>query len=144
MNKVYGGKMKLSDQLKKYRVLNKFTQEDLAQHIHITRQAISRWENDLSEPDLTTLKKMADLYNIQLEELVNGNIYDYETKHNQLKFYYFLSILSFIIPLGFIISLYILISIRKKRIEYKILKGVCISRIILTVLLIVFILLNFM
>lgn len=136
--------MKLSDQLKKYRVLNKFTQEDLAQHIHITRQAISRWENDLSEPDLTTLKKMADLYNIQLEELVNGNIYDYETKHNQLKFYYFLSILSFIIPLGFIISLYILISIRKKRIEYKILKGVCISRILLTVLLIVFILLNFM
>ena len=123
--------MKLSDQLKKYRVLNKFTQEDLAQHIHITRQAISRWENDLSEPDLTTLKKMADLYNIQLEELVNGNIYDYETKHNQLKFYYFLSILSFIIPLGFIISLYILISIRKKRIEYKILKGVCISRILL-------------
>lgn len=136
--------MKLSDQLKKYRVLNKFTQEDLAQHIHITRQAISRWENDLSEPDLTTLKKMADLYNIQLEELVNGNIYDYETKHNQLKFYYFLSILSFIIPLGFIISLYILISIRKKRIEYKILKGVCISRILLTVLLIAFILLNFM
>ena len=136
--------MKLSDQLKKYRVLNKFTQEDLAQHIHITRQAISRWENDLSEPDLTTLKKMADLYNIQLEELVNGNIYDYETKHNQLKFYYFLSILSFIIPLGFIISLYILISIRKKQIEYKILKGVCISRILLTVLLIVFILLNFM
>lgn len=136
--------MKLSDQLKKYRVLNKFTQEDLAQHIHITRQAISRWENDLSEPDLTTLKKMADLYNIQLEELVNGNIYDYETKHNQLKFYYFLSILSFIIPLGFIISLYILISIRKKRIEYKILKGVCISRILLNVLLIVFILLNFM
>jgi len=136
--------MKLSDQLKKYRVLNKFTQEDLAQHIHITRQAISRWENDLSEPDLTTLKKMADLYNIQLEELVNGDIYDYETKHNQLKFYYFLSILSFIIPLGFIISLYILISIRKKRIEYKILKGVCISRILLTVLLIVFILLNFM
>ena len=144
MNKVYGGKMKLSDQLKKYRVLNKFTQEDLAQHIHITRQAISRWENDLSEPDLTTLKKMADLYNIQLEELVNGNIYDYETKHNQLKFYYYLSILSFIIPLGFIISLYILISIRKKQIEYKILKGVCISRILLTVLLIVFILLNFM
>lgn len=136
--------MKLSDQLKKYRVLNKFTQEDLAQQIHITRQAISRWENDLSEPDLTTLKKMADLYNIQLEELVNGNIYDYETKHNQLKFYYFLSTLSFIIPLGFIISLYILISIRKKQIEYKILKGVCISRILLTVLLIVFILLNFM
>ena len=100
------GIMKLSDQLKKYRVLNKFTQEDLAQHIHINRQAISRWENDLSEPDLTTLKNMADLYNIQLEELVNGNIYDYETKHNQLKFYYFLSILSFIIPLGFI-SLFI-------------------------------------
>jgi len=136
--------MKLSDQLKKYRLLNKLTQEDLAQQIHITRQAISRWENDLSEPDLTTLKKMADLYNIQLEELVNGNIYDYETKHNQLKFYYYLSILSFIIPLGFIISLYILISIRKKQIEYKILKGVCISRILLTVLLIVFILLNFM
>ena len=136
--------MKLSDQLKKYRLLNKLTQEDLAQQIHITRQAISRWENDLSEPDLTTLKKMADLYNIQLEELVNGNIYDYETKHNQLKFYYFLSILSFIIPLSFIISLYILISIRKKQIEYKILKGVCISRILLTVLLIVFILLNFM
>ncbi len=136
--------MKLSDQLKKYRLLNKLTQEDLAQQIHITRQAISRWENDLSEPDLTTLKKMADLYNIQLEELVNGNIYDYEAKHNQLKFYYFLSILSYIIPLGFIISLYIIISIRKKQIEYKILKGVCISRILLTISLFVFILLNFM
>lgn len=135
--------MKLSDQLKKYRVLNNLTQEDLANHIHITRQAVSRWENDLSEPDIPTLKKIAELYQIQLEELINGKIDDFESRHKKFQFYYFINIFSFFIPFGFIISIYTLLSIRNQNMEYKILKGICISRVLVPLSIMIFLSVNF-
>jgi transcriptional regulator with XRE-family HTH domain len=35
------------------------TQEELAGELNVTRQALSNWERDVSEPDLNTLKKIA-------------------------------------------------------------------------------------
>ena len=44
--------MKFSDQIKKLRRDQGLTQEELAGKIHVTRQAVSNWENEKNLPDL--------------------------------------------------------------------------------------------
>jgi transcriptional regulator with XRE-family HTH domain len=48
---------------------NGYTQEILANKLGITYQAISKWENELSYPDITLLSKIADIFKISLDEL---------------------------------------------------------------------------
>ena len=46
------------------------TQDQLAEKLGITAQAISKWENDLSCPDIGTLPKLADIFGISTDELL--------------------------------------------------------------------------
>lgn len=48
------------------------TQEQLAQSINVTRQAISRWEQGRTEPDITTLTSLAEVLNVDSQELIEG------------------------------------------------------------------------
>lgn len=49
------------------------TQDQLAEYIGVTSQAVSKWENDLSCPDITILPQLADYFNITIDELLRGN-----------------------------------------------------------------------
>ena len=49
-----------------------FSQEELAEKIGVSRQAVSKWERDESSPDTENLIALARLYNISLDELVLG------------------------------------------------------------------------
>ncbi|MBV7390392.1 MULTISPECIES: helix-turn-helix domain-containing protein [Enterococcus] len=66
--------MNFSKQLKKYREINKFSQEVLAEKIFVTRQTISKWENDKSYPDIHNLVALSILFDISLDELVKGDV----------------------------------------------------------------------
>uniref|UniRef100_UPI004057835B helix-turn-helix domain-containing protein n=1 Tax=Agathobacter sp. TaxID=2021311 RepID=UPI004057835B len=46
------------------------TQLDLANEIGITDKAVSKWERDLSMPDISVIKKMAEIFGISVEELI--------------------------------------------------------------------------
>ncbi len=46
------------------------TQDQLAEQLGITAQAVSKWENDLSCPDITTLPKLAEIFGITTDELL--------------------------------------------------------------------------
>ena len=48
------------------------SQRDLAQRLHLTRQAISKWESGKSVPDPDTLLQLADLFGVTVEEILNG------------------------------------------------------------------------
>jgi len=48
------------------------TQEQLAEKINVTRQAVSNWENGKTEPDIETLTKIAQIFDISIDELVDG------------------------------------------------------------------------
>ena len=41
--------MELNEQIKNYRTEMKFSQEELAEKVFVTRQAVSRWENGISQ-----------------------------------------------------------------------------------------------
>ena len=46
------------------------TQEEVASRIVISPQAVSKWENGNSEPDLNTLNQLADIFNVSVDELL--------------------------------------------------------------------------
>lgn len=48
------------------------TQEELAEKLSVTRQAVSNWENGKTEPDIETLTKIAQIFDIGIDELVDG------------------------------------------------------------------------
>jgi len=46
------------------------TQEQLAEKLGITAQAVSKWENDISCPDISILPKLADIFGVTIDELL--------------------------------------------------------------------------
>lgn len=72
LNKMRSVNMILGEQIKKHRQLLNMTQEDLSQKLNTTRQTVSKWEKHMIEPDINTLLKLSDIFNISLNELITG------------------------------------------------------------------------
>lgn len=72
------------------RIKNGLTQSELANKLSVTSQAISKWENGRGIPDIEMLKKLSEEFNIDISELINGEI---KVKEKINKKYYFIGIL---------------------------------------------------
>jgi transcriptional regulator with XRE-family HTH domain len=48
------------------------TQEELAGHMGVSPQAVSKWENDQTCPDISLLPLLANIFNISVDELLTG------------------------------------------------------------------------
>lgn len=73
--------MKFATQVKKYREQQQLSQEELADKLFISRQAISKWENGDGTPDLEKLVALAAALNVSLDDLVLGKKMDKPTEH---------------------------------------------------------------
>ena len=60
-----------SKNLTQLRKLNRLTQEALAEKVGVTRQAVAKWEAGESVPDLQTGRKLSEVFNVSLDELVS-------------------------------------------------------------------------
>lgn len=65
--------MDFKTKLRQLRTEQKMTQQDLAEKLFVTPQAISRWENGDVEPSLTMLSTIAKLFNVSVDELFGGD-----------------------------------------------------------------------
>lgn len=65
--------MALGERLKASRVNKGYSQGDVADHLHISRQSISKWENGNSYPDLDNLVKLSTYYEVSIDELLKEN-----------------------------------------------------------------------
>lgn len=65
--------------LKELRKEKGLTQEQLAETLNVSRRTISRWETGNNMPDLDLMVEMADFYQVDLRELMNG-----ERKNEQM------------------------------------------------------------
>lgn len=54
------------------RKAKKLTQEEIATKVNLTPQSVSKWETDLSAPDIMLLPKLAKILDVSLEELLTG------------------------------------------------------------------------
>lgn len=62
--------MNLGNKIQEIRKKNKMSQEELAEVFNVTRQTISSWENSKSYPDIETLIKLSDKFDISLDILL--------------------------------------------------------------------------
>ena len=64
--------IKIGEFLKELRKEKGLTQEQFAEQFNVSRRSVSRWETGNNMPDLDTLVEMADYYEIDLRELLDG------------------------------------------------------------------------
>ncbi|MBD8519831.1 helix-turn-helix transcriptional regulator [Lysinibacillus fusiformis] len=62
----------LENRLKKLREQHHFTQDEVAEYLNISRQAVSKWELGKGYPDIDNFIKLGELYQISLDELITG------------------------------------------------------------------------
>ena len=55
----------------KLRMQKGLSQDELAEKIMVTRQAVSRWENGESLPDIERCKRLADVFGVTVDDLIN-------------------------------------------------------------------------
>ena len=63
--------IQIGKKLKELRITEKLTQQQLADELKISRVNYTRYENNSVRPDYETLIKIADYYDISLDELFN-------------------------------------------------------------------------
>ena len=63
---------KVAKNIKRLRNAKGFSQEQLAERLHISRQAVSHWENDRTQPDIDMLEKLAEVLGAPIEEIIYG------------------------------------------------------------------------
>lgn len=61
-------------QIKKYRMNENLSQEELADKIYVTRQTISNWETGKNYPDLNSIVLLNTLFHISLNHFIKGDI----------------------------------------------------------------------
>lgn len=67
--------MSLGDKLSKLRRENNYTQEQLAEILGVSRQAISKWESDTAYPETEKLLRLGELYGCSMDYLLkDGNV----------------------------------------------------------------------
>lgn len=65
--------MEVGKKLREARIAVDMTQEKVAEEIQVSRQTISNWENENSYPDIVSVIKLSDVYNISLDNLLKGD-----------------------------------------------------------------------
>lgn len=68
--------MELPDKIIKLRKINGWSQEELAEKLDVSRQAISRWENGTALPDAQNVLQISKLFHVTTDYLLND---DYES-----------------------------------------------------------------
>jgi len=54
------------------RKLKGYTQEQVSERLNVSPQAVSKWENDISFPDITLLREISELLDISIDELLGA------------------------------------------------------------------------
>lgn len=75
---------KIGEFLKHLRKDKGLTQEQLAEHFYVSSRTVSRWETGSNMPDVDMLIELADFYDVDIREIIDGErkseIMDNETK----------------------------------------------------------------
>ena len=82
--------MQLGQAIAQIRKERGLTQEAFAKVFNVTRQTVSNWENEKSYPDLSTLVKISDEFNVSLDVLLKGDfrmVKDIDKKIKKQPFY---------------------------------------------------------
>lgn len=66
--------MLFSEKLKQCRTENNLSQENVAEQLNVTRQAVSKWERGINEPDIETIIRLSDMYKVTIDQLLREDL----------------------------------------------------------------------
>jgi len=72
----------IGQRLRELRKANGLTQEQLAGYLKSAKSTISQYENNINEPDLETLVKLADRFGVTVDHLIGRDLYDAPQAHS--------------------------------------------------------------
>lgn len=78
--------MKIGCKIKQLRISRGLTQEQLANYLNVTNQAVSKWENQTSSPDIEMLPILADTFGISIDELLDYKLNALTNKERFIRF----------------------------------------------------------
>lgn len=114
---------KVGNFIKQIRKDNKLTQKALAKKLGVTYQAVSKWETGKSIPDIGILKEISNLFNVDIDEILDGEKKEKEIvsrKHNKI----FIALI-FILVILSIFILYLILNNKNDSFEFKTLSSDC-------------------
>ncbi len=114
----------LSENIKVLRKQKGYSQEQLADKLNVVRQTVSKWEKGYSVPDADMLEELADVFEVQVSELLGKEILTEEETTDMGELVKQLTIL----------NEYIAEKIRKKKKAKRIVKKICSVTCIATIL----------
>jgi len=65
----------IGERLRKLRKANNLTQEQVAAYLNVAKSTISQYENNINEPDLETIIRLADWYDVTLDYMMGRELY---------------------------------------------------------------------
>ena len=68
--------MTFGEKLSTLRKQANLTQQDLADKLNVSRQAITKWEKGVGLPDLDNIKKLSSIFNVKIDDLLDYKIED--------------------------------------------------------------------
>ena len=74
--------VEFGEQLRRAREKTGLTQQTLAEKLYVTRQTVSHWECGDRYPDLLTTKRLSDILEVSLDDLLSGNEMDKVVERN--------------------------------------------------------------
>ena len=68
--------MEFNEKLQQLRTGKGLTQEQLAEHLYVSRSAISKWESGKGYPNIESLKCISKFFSVTIDELSKGTNFD--------------------------------------------------------------------
>jgi len=104
--------------IKEIRKKNNLTQSGFAKKLGVTYQAVSKWENGKNIPDISLLKEISDMFNVDISELLDG---ESKKKKKDINIY----IIMFMLIIFIIVILFLLINRHSDGFKFKTLSSNC-------------------
>lgn len=67
-------KLEVGVQIRKHRGEMKWSQEELAERVYVSRQTVSNWETGKNYPDIHSLLRLSALFDVSLDQLIKGDV----------------------------------------------------------------------
>lgn len=73
----------LGNNIKELRKSKGYSQETLAEQLHVVRQTISKWEKGTSVPDAEMLNRISEMFEVSVAELLGSVVFEQENRENR-------------------------------------------------------------
>ena len=77
--------MTLGEKLSSLRKKQGWSQEELAEKLNVSRQSVSKWESDLSVPDIDKIIKLSEIYAVSTDYLLKSDTRPKEERESEAK-----------------------------------------------------------